>query len=62
MWKSALEWTFARLNEPSGYAGIAGVVASMSFLPDARSYAAEIMTWGVAIAGFAAIILKQKRV
>jgi hypothetical protein len=47
MWKSALEWTFARLSEPSSYTGVAGIVASMSFLPGAQSYAAEITTWGI---------------
>ncbi len=56
-------WALARLREPSTYAGIAALVASMTFLPHAAEIAALIPQIGagvVALAGFVAIVVSEK--
>ena len=54
-----VDWLLARLSEPSTYAGIAGVVASMSFLPNASTYAQDVIMAGTAIASVLAIVLPE---
>jgi hypothetical protein len=56
-------WALARLREPSTWAGLAGLVASMTFLPHAAEIAALIPSIGagfVALASLAAIALSEK--
>jgi hypothetical protein len=59
MWKAAELWAVARLKEPSTYAGLAGVIASMTFLPHAQDVANAIPALGVGIGGLIAIVLAE---
>lgn len=59
--KQILLWAAARLKEPSTYAGVAGVVATMTFLPHAGADAAAVAPIGSAIAAVLAILLPEGR-
>jgi hypothetical protein len=54
------EFIIARLREPSTYAGIATLVASLSFIPDAAAWSQVIISAGAAVAGALAILLGEK--
>ena len=54
-------WVLARLKEPSTYAGIAGMVATMTFLPHAQDYASQITTLGGIFASALAVLLSEKK-
>jgi hypothetical protein len=63
MWKSVAAWGVARLREPSTYAGLAGIVASMSFLPHAAEIARALPAIGGGIAAclsLLAIVLPER--
>jgi hypothetical protein len=53
-------WVVSRLEEPSTYAGIAGVVATFSFWPQAAAASQVIPVVGAALASVLAIILPEK--
>ena len=55
------EFVIARLKEPSTYAGLAALVASLSFIPAADAWASVIIAAGAAIAGGLAIIMPEKK-
>ena len=62
--RSIAAWLFARLREPSTYAGIAGVVASLTFWPDAGVVAGMIPSIGngvIALLGVVAILLPERK-
>jgi hypothetical protein len=59
MLNALLNWAGARLREPSTYAGIAGVVASMTFLPHAQADANAVVTWGSVIASAMTILVPE---
>lgn len=54
------DFILARLREPSTYAGIAALVASLSFIPNAAEWGQVIIAAGGAIAGALAILLGEK--
>jgi hypothetical protein len=54
------DFIIARLKEPSTYAGLAAMVASLSFIPAADAWAQVILSAGAAIAGGLAIVMKDK--
>jgi hypothetical protein len=57
-------WALARGKEPSTWAGIAGLVASMTFLPHASELAVLIPQIGAGLAAVAsavAIFLPERR-
>ena len=56
---ATLTWIIARLEEPSTYAGIAGVVATMQFWPAAGTTSALIPVVGGAVASVLAIALPE---
>lgn len=56
-----LAWAVARLREPSTFAGLAAFIATMSFLPGASTYAADVVTAGTAIASVLAIVLPETK-
>lgn len=58
---SLLALIASRLREPSTYAGIAGVVAGLTFLPHAADIAQTIVISGGAIAGLLAIWLPERK-
>ena len=51
----------ARLREPSTYAGIAGVIAGLGFIPHAADIAGLIGPLGAVIAGVLAIVLPEAK-
>jgi len=53
-------WIESRLKEPSTYAGIAGVIGTMTFLPHYTDIASAIPVVGAAIASLMAIVLTEK--
>lgn len=55
------EFFFARLREPSTYAGIAALVASLSFIPNAAEWSQVVISAGAAIAGALAIVLGENK-
>lgn len=55
------EFIIARLKEPSTYAGLAAMVASLSFIPAADAWASVIIAAGAAIAGGLAIVMPEKK-
>ena len=56
-----LSWLTARLAEPSTYAGLAGLVGSMSFLPHAAADASAVQQIGVAVvAALSALAVLRK--
>jgi hypothetical protein len=59
MIKAALAWVVARLKEPSTWAGIAGVVGSMAFLPHAAQDAQLVSAVGAAVASTLAIVVSE---
>jgi len=54
------DFILARLSEPSTYAGLAAMVASLSFIPAADAWGQVIISAGAAIAGALAIFMKDK--
>ena len=54
-------WTVARLKEPSTYAGIAGVIGSMAFVPHATDVASLLPVVGVAISSIVAVVVPQAK-
>lgn len=54
------DFVIARLKEPSTYAGIAGLIASLSFIPDAAAWSQVVISAGAAIAAALAIVMKDK--
>ena len=59
--KPVISWVLARLEEPSTYAGIASLVATMSFLPHAQDIAGQITVIGGVAASALAVILSEKK-
>lgn len=49
-------WILARLDEPSTWVGIAGLIGSMTFLPHASADASLVSTIGVAVASILGIV------
>ena len=59
-----LAWALARLGEKSTWAGLAGLVASMAFLPHADADAAVLQQIGAiagSIASIAAILHQERK-
>ena len=59
-----LTWALARLGEKSTWAGFAGLVASMAFLPHAQADAAVLQQIGAiagSIASVAAILYQERK-
>lgn len=54
-------WLIARAKEPSTYAGLAGLIASMSFIPHASDAAALMPVIGTAIASVLAVVIPQAK-
>ncbi len=59
MANAAIAWALSRLKEPSTWAGLAGIVATMSFLPHASQDAQVISVVGAAIASVLAVIIPE---
>lgn len=55
------DFILARLKEPSTYAGLAALVASLSFIPAADAWGQVIISAGAAIAGGLAIVMKEQK-
>lgn len=55
------DFILARLKEPSTYAGLAALVASLSFIPAADAWGQVIIYAGAAIAGGLAIVMKEQK-
>lgn len=55
-----IEWAVARLREPSTYAGLAGVLASLH-IADAQSWANNITPLCIGAAGVLAMVLKEAK-
>lgn len=55
-------WIVARLSEPSTYAGVAGVITSMTFLPHNADLAQAAPMLGVGVAGAIAIVKAESGV
>lgn len=51
-----MHWIVSKMKEGSTWAGIAGVVAGMSFIPHAADIAQIIPSLGVVVAGVLAIV------
>jgi len=56
-----LSTIIARLREPSTYAGIAGVVAGLSFIPHAADIAQTVTAVGAAAVSLLAIWLPETK-
>ena len=56
-----IPWVVSRLEEPSTWAGLAALVGSMSFLPNASAGAQLVSVVGVAIAGALAVVFPEKK-
>ena len=54
------DFILTRLREPSTYAGIAALVGSLSFIPNAAEWSQVVISAGAAIAGALAIVLGEK--
>ncbi len=54
-------WVVSRLEEPSTWAGLAALVGSMSFLPNASAGAQLVSVVGVAVAGALAVVFPEKK-
>ena len=54
-------WLVARAREPSTWAGLAGLVASMTFLPHADEVAKLIGVVGVAAGSALAVVLPEMK-
>lgn len=54
------DFIITRLREPSTYAGIAALIGSLTFIPNAAEWGDVITSAGVAIAGALAILLGEK--
>lgn len=52
-------WLIARLKEKTTWAGIATVVGSLSFIPNAVEWSTVIIAAGTAIAGAVSILTKE---
>lgn len=50
-----------RLQEPSTYAGLAALVGSLTFIPNAIEWSQVVIAAGTAIAGALAILLGEKK-
>jgi len=59
--KPILAWAVKRLKEPSTWAGLAGIVASMSFLPGAGADAAIVTAIGGAVCSVLAILVPEAK-
>lgn len=55
------DFILTRLREPSTYAGIAALVGSLSFIPNADAWSQVVIAAGAAIAGALAILLGEKK-
>lgn len=55
------EFLIARLREPSTYAGVAALIGSLAFIPNAAEWGQVVVTAGAAIAGALAILLGEKK-
>lgn len=55
------DFILTRLREPSTYAGIAALVGSLSFIPNASEWSQVVIAAGTAIAGALAILLGEKK-
>ena len=56
-----LAWLEARLKEPSTYAGLAGVIGTMTFLPHATDIATAIPVVGASITALLAMVISEKK-
>ncbi len=56
-----IQWVISRLKEPSSWAGLAALVGSMSFLPNASAGAQLVSVVGVAIAGALAVVFPENK-
>ena len=54
-------WVIARAKEPSTYAGLAGIIGSMAFVPHATDVASLLPVVGVAIASIVAVVVPQAK-
>jgi hypothetical protein len=54
------DFIITRLREPSTYAGIAALVGSLTFIPNAAEWGQVVIAAGTAIAGALAILLGEK--
>lgn len=54
------DFVLTRLREPSTYTGIAALVGSLSFIPNAAEWAQIVIPAGTVIAGALAILLGEK--
>lgn len=54
-------WVVTRLEEPSTWAGVAALIGSMSFLPNASADAQVASAIGVAVAGALAVAFPEKK-
>lgn len=52
---------FSRLREPSTYAGLAGLIGSLAFLPQAQEIASTITAAGAFVASVLAIWLPERK-
>ncbi len=56
-----IAWVVSRLEEPSTWAGIAGLVASMKFWPESASVASSLPSIGMAFAAVLAVVFSEKK-
>jgi hypothetical protein len=55
-----LEWIVARLREPSTYAGLAGLIGTMTFLPHATDVATAMPAVGTFVMSMLAMTMSEK--
>lgn len=56
-----MEFIAKRLKEPSTYAGLAGVLGGMSFIPNAAEWAQVVMQVGALVSAVMAILIPEKK-
>ncbi len=56
-----IAWAVTRLEEPSTWAGIAGIVASMKFWPESATIASSLPAVGMAFASVLAVVFSEKK-
>ena len=54
-------WALARISEPSTWAGIAGLVGSMTFWPQAHDVATALPMIGTALSSVLAIVIAEQK-
>jgi len=55
-----LVWVVARLKEPSSYAGLAGLLTAAHLCTNCNDHSQALTSFGVGLASFLAIVLKEK--